>query len=131
MAAELNAKQMRSLLQSIHSDPQLKQCKDYILLAEDQYPESLDTIITRITTPTTLQNTINLLQWNRRIVSSALDADLRATTIASQDLMRKSYELVPTANNPWDTYTKMEAFCHEYMSVSCTRCTQRGCTGLL
>jgi hypothetical protein len=105
MAAELNAKQMRSLLQSIHSDPQLKQSKDSILLAEDQYPESLDTIITRLTTPTTLQNTINLLQWDRRVVSSALDADLRATTIASQDLMRKSYELVPTADSPWDTYT--------------------------
>jgi hypothetical protein len=30
---------------------------------------------------------------------------LRATTIASQDLMRKSYELVPTADSPWDTYT--------------------------
>jgi hypothetical protein len=91
---------MRSLLQSIHSDPQLKQSKDSILLVEDQYPESLDTIITRLTTPTTLQNTINLLQWDRRIVSSALDADLRATTIASQDLMRKSYELVPTAASP-------------------------------
>ena len=105
MAAELNAKQMRSLLQSIHADPQLKQSKDSILLAEDQYPETLDTILTRLTTPTTLQNTINLLQWDRRNVSSALDAELRATTIASEDLMRKSYELVPTADSPWDTYT--------------------------
>jgi hypothetical protein len=94
MASELNAKQMRSLLQSIHSDPQLRQSKDSILLAEDQYPEALDTIITWLTTPTTLHNTINLLQWDRRAVSSALDADLRATTIASQDLMRKAYELV-------------------------------------
>ncbi len=65
----------------------------------------LDAIITRLTTPTTLQNTINLLQWDRRAVSSALDAELRATTIASQDLMRKSYEVVPTADSPWDTYT--------------------------
>jgi hypothetical protein len=105
MASELNAKQMRSLLQSIHSDPQLRQSKDSILLAEDQYPETLDAIITRLTTPTTLQNTINLLQWNRRAVSSALDAELRATTIASQDLMRKSYELLPTADSPWDSYT--------------------------
>ncbi len=96
---------MRSLLQSIHADPQLKQSKDSILLAEDQYPETLDTILTRLTTPTTLQNTINLLQWDRRNVSSALDAELRATTIASQDLMRKSYELIPTADSPWDTYT--------------------------
>ena len=50
-------------------------------------------------------DTINLLQWDRRAVSSALDADLRATTIASQDVMRKAYELIPTADSPWDTYT--------------------------
>ncbi len=74
-------------------------------MAEDQYSEALDTIITRLTTPTTLQNTISLLQWDRRTAGSALDAELRATTIASQDFMRKSYELVPTADSPWDTYT--------------------------
>ena len=44
MAEALNAKQMRQLLQSISTDPQLKQSKDSILLAEDQYPESLDAI---------------------------------------------------------------------------------------
>ncbi len=55
MASALHAKQLRSLLQSIHVDPQLKQSKDSILLAEDQYPETLDTIINRLTTPTTLQ----------------------------------------------------------------------------
>ncbi len=61
MANALNAKQMRQLLQSISTDPQLKQSKDTILLAEDQYTESLDAVFTRLTTPTTLQNTINLL----------------------------------------------------------------------
>jgi hypothetical protein len=66
MAESLNAKQMRQLLQSVSTDSQLKQSKDSILLAEDQYPESLDTIFTRLTTPTTLQNTISLLKWNRK-----------------------------------------------------------------
>ncbi len=65
MANTLNAKQMRQLLQSISTDPQLKQSKDSILLAEDQYPESLDAIFTRLTTPTTLQNTLDLLKWNQ------------------------------------------------------------------
>ena len=64
MASTLNAKQMRILLQSISTDPQLKQSKDSILLAEDQYRESLDAIFTRLTTPTTLQNTLDLLKWN-------------------------------------------------------------------
>jgi hypothetical protein len=102
--AELNAKQMRQLLQSISTDPQLKQSKDSILLAEDQYPEILDAIFTRLTTPTTLQNTINLLQWERKSGGS-YDAELKAATINSQNYLRKQYELTPTADNPLDTYT--------------------------
>ncbi len=95
---------MRQLLQSISTDPQLKQSKDSILLAEDQYPEVLDAIFTRLLTPTSLQNTINLLQWNGKALRS-YDAELRATTTTSQNYMRNTYQLTPTADNPWDTYT--------------------------
>ncbi len=48
MANALNAKQMRQLLQSISTDPQLRQSKDSILPAEDQYSESLDAIFVKI-----------------------------------------------------------------------------------
>ena len=92
--AELNAKQMRQLLQSISTDPQLKQSKDSILLAEDQYPEILDSIFTRLTTPTTLQNTINLLQWERK-AGGSYDAELKATTINSQTTCVDNTSLLP------------------------------------
>ena len=59
MASTMTAKQMRLLLQSISADPQMKQSKDSILLAEDQYPDSLDAIFTRLTVPTTLQTYYN------------------------------------------------------------------------
>ena len=62
MTSTMTAKQMRSLLESISADPQLKQSKDSILLAEDQYPEHLDSIFNKLTTPTTLQNTMTLLE---------------------------------------------------------------------
>ena len=68
---------MRSLLESISADPQLKQSKDSILLAEDQYPEHLDSIFNKLTTPTTLQNTMTLLQWNRHSCDSTYDAALK------------------------------------------------------
>jgi hypothetical protein len=71
MAATTTAKQMRLLLQSISSDPQMKQSKDSILLAEDQYPDSLDAIFTKLSVPTTLQNTISLLQWKRQSYDSS------------------------------------------------------------
>jgi hypothetical protein len=102
--AELNVKQMRQLLQSISTDPQLKQSKDSILLAEDQYPEVLDAVFARLTHPTSLQNTINLLQWDRK-AGASYDAELKATTISSQNYMRATYQLTPTTDNPWDTYT--------------------------
>ncbi len=105
MANALNAKQMQQLLQSISMDPQLKQSKDTILLAEDQYPESLDAMFTRLTTPTTLQNTINLLKWSQKSGGTAYDAELKAITIKSQDYIRTTYQFTPTADSPWDTYT--------------------------
>ena len=105
MAEALNAKQMRQLLQSISTDPQLKQSKDSILLAEDQYPESLDAIFTRLTNPTTLQNTISLLKWNRKSGGTNYDAELKAITIKSQDYIRTTYQFTPTSESPWDTYT--------------------------
>jgi len=91
MAATTTAKQMRLLLQSISSDPQMKQSKDSILLAEDQYPDSLDAIFTKLSVPTTLQNTIILLQWNRNACDSSYDAALKAATITNQDYVRKTY----------------------------------------
>ena len=60
MSATLTAKQMRQLLQNISADPQLKQSQDSILLAEDQYPDALEAIFTRLTVPTTMQNTMHL-----------------------------------------------------------------------
>ncbi len=77
MASAMTAKQMRLLLQSISADPQMKRSKDSILLAEDQYPESLDAIFTRLTVPTTLQNAITLLQWQRNACDSSYDSVLK------------------------------------------------------
>jgi hypothetical protein len=105
MAATTTAKQMRLLLQSISSDPQMKQSKDSILLAEDQYPDSLDAIFTKLSVPTTLQNTISLLQWKRQSCDSSYDAALKTATITNQDYVRKTYQLVPTGDNPWDSNT--------------------------
>ena len=48
MAATTTVKQMRLLLRSISSYPQMKQSTDSILLAEDQYPDSLDAIFTKL-----------------------------------------------------------------------------------
>ena len=52
-----------------------------------------------------MQNTMNLLQWNRKTESGAFDAELKAATIVNQDYLRNTYQLVPTGDNPWDTNT--------------------------
>ncbi len=96
---------MRALLQFISADPQMKQSKDTILLAEDKYPEHLDAIFTKLTLPTSLQNTMTLLQWNRNTCDATYDSALKGTSIINQDYLRKQYQLVPTADNPWDSNT--------------------------
>jgi hypothetical protein len=96
---------MHLLLQSISTDPQMKQSKDSVLLAEDQYPDSLGAIFSKLSVLTTLQNTITLLQWNRHACDSTYDAALRTVSITNQDYVRKTYQLVPTGDNPWDSNT--------------------------
>ena len=111
----MTAKQMRLLLQSISADPQMKQSKDSILLAEDQYPDSLDAIFTRLPVPTTLQNAITLLQWQRNACDSSYDSGLKSTSITNQDYLRQTYQLIPTSDNPWDNnthFSKMEVLCN-------------------
>jgi len=66
MTTLLSPKQMRALLQSISADPQLRQSKDSIILAEDQYPEALDATFTRLTIPTTLQNELVAVESKNR-----------------------------------------------------------------
>ena len=99
----MTAKQMRALLQSISTDPQLKQSKDSILLAEDQYPEHLDTIFNKLSVPTTLQNTIILLQWNRNLCDSSYDAALKSTSITNQDYLQQtiSWYRLQTTHATW------------------------------
>jgi hypothetical protein len=107
----MTAKQMRSLPQLISADPQLKQSKDSILLAEDYYPESLDAIFIKLSAPTTLQNTMTLLQWNKNpSCDSTYDAGLKSTSIINQDYLRKTCQLIPTADNPWDSNTFTQCF---------------------
>jgi hypothetical protein len=101
----MTAKQMRLLLQSISADPQMKQSTDSILLADDQYPENLDAIFTKLSVPTTLQNTLILLQWQRHSCDSTYDSVLKSTSITNQDYLRKTYQLIPTSDNPWDMNT--------------------------
>jgi hypothetical protein len=83
----------------------MKQSTDSILLAEDQYPDSLDTMFNKLSVPTTLQNTMTLLQWNRKSCDSTCDSVLKSTSITNQDYLRKTYQLVPTSDNPWDMNT--------------------------
>ncbi len=102
----MTGKEMRALLHSISADPQMKQSKDSLLLAEDKYPENLDAIFTKLTLPTTLQNTMTLLQWNRNTCDATYDSALKSASIINQDYLRKQYhQLVPTADNPWDSNT--------------------------
>jgi hypothetical protein len=62
-------------------------------------------MFTKLSVPTTLQNTITLLQWQRHSCGSTYDSVLKSISITNQDYLRKTYQLIPTSDNPWDMNT--------------------------
>jgi hypothetical protein len=84
--------------------PSAKTIKRFDLTRRRLVPGRVRRDIYKIKKSTTLQNTINLLKWDRK-ASGSFDAELRATTIITQNSMRIKYQLAPTRDKPWDTYT--------------------------
>ena len=61
------------LLKDISLSANLQKSKDSILLAEDQYPENLDPIFSKLDSATDLNHTLGLLKWNRKSDRALLD----------------------------------------------------------
>ena len=100
--------QARALLNSIQKDPQFSQSTDTILLAEEQYPNTLDSIFNKLDTSTSLQDTITLLRWHRKHDGATLQKDVLEQMVLEQAKLRTKVQLNPTTDNPWDANTFLQ-----------------------
>jgi hypothetical protein len=92
------------LLKSISRSNNLQKSRDSILLAEDQYPENQDPIFSKSDLSTDLTHIIDLLRWNKQTDRALLDSSVYDRMSAAQENIRKTLQLTPTTNSPWERY---------------------------
>jgi hypothetical protein len=92
------------LLKGISLSNNLQKSRDSILLAEDQYPENLDPIFSKSDLSTDLTHIIDLLRWNKQTDKSLLDSSVFERMSAAQKNIRKTLQLTPTTDNPWEQH---------------------------
>jgi hypothetical protein len=100
----LNNKQALELIKGISLSPALQKSKDSILLAEDQYPDHLDSIFGKSDKANDLSRTISLLKWNRKTEHGSLEKTVYDKMVTAQDNLRSTMQLTPTTDNPWEKH---------------------------
>jgi hypothetical protein len=92
------------LLKGVSLSNNLQKSRDSILHAEDQYPENLDPIFSKSDLATDLTHIMDLLRWNKQTDKSLLDSSVYERMSAAQDNIRKTLQLTPTTDNPWERH---------------------------
>jgi hypothetical protein len=75
--------------------------EDTSLLSEERYPMDLSSLFENLTTPTSLQDALSLLQWNRTRAGSFVDKSSHERAKAKQNNLRKALQLAPDTDSPW------------------------------
>ena len=89
----LSNKQALDLIKGISFSPALQKSKDSILLAEDQYPDHLDSIFGKTDKANDLSRTISLLKWNRKTERGSLEKitfDLRYSSRPQRTILGRN-----------------------------------------
>ena len=103
-ANSLSNKQALDLIKGVNLSPALQKSKDSILLAEDQYPEHLDSIFGKTEKTTDLDRVISLLKWNRKTERGSLEKAVYDKMVSAQDGLRSTMQLTPTTDS---TFTRI------------------------
>ena len=115
------------LLKGISLSNNLQKSRDSILLAEDQYPENLDPIFSKSDQSTDLTRIIDLLRWNRQTDKALLDSSVYDRMAAAQEKIRKTLQLTPTTDNPWERHV-FKDWRHRVTNI-CLQAVQRALEG--
>jgi hypothetical protein len=69
----IDNKQLTDLIKRVSTDQKLQLTEDTSLLSEERYPLELSPLFESLTKPTSLQDAMNLLQWDRTKAGGYLD----------------------------------------------------------
>ncbi len=92
----MNTSQLNNLLKRISTDHELKRTEDTSLLSEERYPLDLSPLFESLTKPTSLQDAISLLRWDRTTKSgNFVDKMSYEHAKTEQNNLRKTLQLTP------------------------------------
>ncbi len=79
----MDNKQLTDLIKRVSTDQKLQLTEDTSLLSEERYSFELSPLFESLTKPTSLQDAMNLLQWDRTKAGGYLDKCQRSSLGAS------------------------------------------------
>ena len=98
----IDGKQLTDLVTRVSTDQKLQLTEDTSLLSEERYPLELSPLFESLTRPTSLQDAVNLLQWDRSKAGGYLDKGSYEQAKMQQNSLRKALQLTPDTDSPWE-----------------------------
>jgi hypothetical protein len=98
----MDNKQLTDLIKRVSTDQKLQLTEDTSLLSEERYPLELSPLFESLTKPTSLQDAMNLLQWDRTKVSDIVDKAAFELAKVQQNSLRKALQLTLDTDSPWE-----------------------------
>ncbi len=98
----IDSKQLTDLVKRVSTDQKLQLTEDTRLLSEERYPLELSPLFDSLTKPTSLQDAMNLPQWDRTKAGGYLDKGAYEQAKVQQNNLRKALQLNPDTDSPWE-----------------------------
>jgi hypothetical protein len=100
----MDNKQLTDLIKRVSTDQKLQLTEDTSLLSEERYPMELSPLFDSLTRPTSLQDAVNLLRWDRTStkISGPVDKASYEQAKMQQNNLRKALQLTPDYDSPWE-----------------------------
>jgi hypothetical protein len=98
----MDNKQLTDLIKRVSTDQKLQLTDDTSLLSEERYPLELSPLFESLTKPTSLQDAMNLLQWDRTKVGNYLDKTAYEHAKVQQNSLRRALQLTLDTDSPWE-----------------------------
>ena len=98
----MHSNQITELVRRISHDHKLQRTEDTSLLSEERYPMDLNPLFEGLSKPTSLQDAVSLLHWDRTKASGVLDKTSYEKAKTEQNNLRRTLQLTPDTDNPWE-----------------------------
>jgi hypothetical protein len=96
----MDNKHLTDLIKRFSTDQKLQLAEDTSLLSEERYPMELSPLFESLTKATSLQDAMNLLQWDRTIkVGGFVDKTAYERAKVQQNSLRKALQLTPDTDS--------------------------------